>query len=747
MRETVVLFNGNELSLGAFLAIWLLWTAAGSGLSSRYARKSKHPRAAVALVEGASGISLIATVWALRAARAYLQTVPGELLGPVTMALVLLASLSAFCALSGCLFALSAELYRNSIGSSEDMGSSNAYLFETAGAALGGILASILMLPLFGSFQITVFVALLNLCLGLSLIAKRRWELAVLIVATLVVGAGAGVWAAPRMEAATQQGVWPGFRLIESQDSVYGRLTLLSAGGLHSIYENGTILANLPDPAAAEETVHYALLEHSDPRRLLLVGGGMNGSIAEALKHATVQQIDYVELDPALIQMYRRIFPEVSASAFSDQRVRVHETDGRAYLRATKELFDVIILGVPEPESAQLNRFYTEEFFRTARAHLAPGGLFALQLKSSEDTISPERADFLRCIDKTLRQVFPQVAVIPGETVHLFASNQAGALTEDPRKLIARLESRNLQTRYVREYFLPFRMAPDRMAQIHELLQPLPTTPVNRDFHPAAYYFASVLWGSQFKTAYAVLLEAAARIRFSVLIAGACVLAILLVVGWIFLTKRRAREAAAWLVCATGYSAMATQILLLLVFQSLLGYVYRELAMLIGMFMGGMATGTWFGIVHARHGDARRLKRKAMSNQLLLSLCTLLILSLMNLRLFGPNWGAEISRLVFPMLALFCGLPCGYQFSICTAIYERGSQKAGSGSLYAFDLLGGSGGALVLAAFLIPVFGFWKTAWLSMVIGLAASLMVALAKSERLATLNPDAGVPQRPPQ
>jgi pheromone shutdown protein TraB len=34
MRELIVVFNGNEISLGILLATWLFWTAAGSGLSS-----------------------------------------------------------------------------------------------------------------------------------------------------------------------------------------------------------------------------------------------------------------------------------------------------------------------------------------------------------------------------------------------------------------------------------------------------------------------------------------------------------------------------------------------------------------------------------------------------------------------------------------------------------------------------------------------------------------------------------------
>ena len=99
------------------------------------------------------------------------------------------------------------------------------------------------------------------------------------------------------------------------------------------------------------------------------------------------------------------------SSVLSDPRVHVHYADGRYFLRnypkTAGDLFDVIILNVPDPQTAQLNRFYTAEFFRSARDHLATGGLLALQLRSSEDYISPDLAEFLRCIYHTMQTSLP----------------------------------------------------------------------------------------------------------------------------------------------------------------------------------------------------------------------------------------------------------------------------------------------------------------------------------------------------
>ena len=86
-------------------------------------------------------------------------------------------------------------------------------------------------------------------------------------------------------------------------------------------------------------------------------------------------------------------------------------------------------------------------------------------------------------------------------------------------------------------------------------------------------------------------------------------------------------------------------------------------------------------------------------------------------------WTAQF---VFPVLALLCGIPGGYQFPLATEICFRGNRaRTATGRLYALDLLGGSVGALVLSGYLIPVFGFWKSAWLSAVVSLPPALLAA----------------------
>jgi len=727
MRELIVVFNGNEISLGIMLATWLLWTAAGSSLCSALGVGSGKPRQATATLECLLAVSLPATIWAMRAAKSVFTTVPGQLLGPVPMLLTTLVCLGVFCTVSGALFVTAARIVERERRMTARAAAGTAYLLEAAGSVFGGILASIVLLRFLDSFQIAILISLLNLCMAQVLVLHMRGRGVAMLASVAVVAAIPLLMVvAPRLDKSAQTLLWRGFNLVGARDTIYGNLAVTETGTIRSIYSNGVILANVPDPGAAEEAVDYALLEHPAPQRVLLIGGGINGSIAEALKHPSVTRLDYVELDPALIELAHQFFPS-QAAVLSNARVHVHYADGRRYLKNADARFDVIIVDVPDPQTAQLNRFYTAEFFRTVREHLAPGGLLALELRSSEEALSPDLKDFLRCIRHTLETVFPHVAAIPGETIHFFTAIEPGVLTTDPRLLTSRLQERRLNTQYVSQYFIPYRMTPDRMQQVDELLRPLPTTPVNHDFAPVAYSFDVVLWSAQFGHAYSEWFRSvsqfAYRSVFSVLVLVLLIAAVL--VEFVPRSENRARTAAACCTAATGFTLMTLQIFLLLGFESVYGYVYHQLSILIGLSMGGIALGSWLCLRRMPLGRSSSCRAITVTELLLAVSAPALLLAigaLGDLSETAATWAA--AQLAFPALAAISGMLGGYQFVVAAQIFlpEVDTRRA-LGALYAVDLLGGCAGALLLSTWLIPVFGFWKTVGLVAAMNTGAALL------------------------
>jgi spermidine synthase len=764
MRELIVVFYGNEISLGIMLAGWLLWTAIGSSVSGQVSARLRDSRKLMACLETLIAAVFPLTILAVRASRPVLQSVPGEILGPAPMFLTSFVTLSAFCLLSGGLFAAGSKLCADEARTSTASAASSVYLLEAAGSGLGGVLASLVLIRYCTSFEIALFVALLNLLaaawVGVRTPSYRRVLLALILIAALPIPRAARL-----LEAKSLALLWHGFSLVESRNSVYGNLALVATSESRSLFENGLRVLTVPDPSAAEESVHFALLEHTAPRSVLLIGGGINGSLAQALQYSSLERLDYVELDPAILGVAERHFAHAWNRVRSDPRVRIHPMDGRLFLKTSNAKFDVIIINLPDPFTAQLNRFYTQEFFIEAAEKLNPGGVLSFQVTASENYISQELADLLRCLQKTLRAVFPQVVAIPGETVHFLAANQPGSLTLDPSELMTRLRERRIRTQYVREYYIPFRMSPDRMLDLQLQIEPQPATPINRDFTPIAYYFDVVLWSSRFHSHWRELLESLARLRFGA-VAGAVTLGVLglALLSALYERIRVARPAEEMsrhkatlglCVAAMGFTLLGLEVLLLLGFQALYGYVYQQLSILVAVFMVGMAAGAWLALNKVRALPAQcnpvpaSLDPKMSAGtrrawqfeflrlallQLLAALAPLLLYALF-VSLEGVRSLAAlltISQMVFPVLALIVGLMGGYQFPLASRIYFARSDNSNRnpGMLYALDLLGACLGAVALSAYLLPVYGFLRTAMLMAVVNLAPAGLAALAAFE-----------------
>jgi spermidine synthase len=691
----------------------------------------------MAILEGLIAVTFPVTIFLVRSSKELFQPIPGEILGPGPMALTSLVVLSLFCLISGALFAAGSQLYSQEFGTTTVEGTGNVYLWEAVGSGLGGVLAGLVLIRYFTSFETAALLALLNLlaaaCLAVRPELSRRVAVGVLVaVFALLMFPFACSW----LERASLRRLWAGYDLVAARNSIYGNLAVVQTEGSRSLFENGLIAFNAPDPAAAEEAVHFALLEHPSPKSLLLIGGGLNGSLTQALQHPSLERIDYVELDPAVLDLGEKYFQTEWGALGADPRVHIHKADGRLFLKSTESRFDVIIDNLPDPQTAQLNRFYTLEFFREAVRKLTPTGVFSFQLKAAEDYISPELSEFLGCMNRTLREVFPEVSAIPGDTVHFFASSRPGILAANSQELIARLRARNIHTSYVREYYLPYRMMPDRMLDLESQMRRREGTRINCDFAPIAYYFDVALWSTRFNDAYRRTFHSIAQVRFGTLAALVGLILFLLVgfVRWMIGTERRFHASAGFCVVTMGFTQIGLEILFLLAFQAIYGYVYQELAVIVAGFMAGIALGSWWEIgrttgAGAQLANSRSIPRLA-GLQLLAALAPLLMAMLFKglAAIQNPPAVFLVSQILFPILAVLCGLFGGFQFPIASRIFFAGAKrKTGSpGTLYALDLAGASLGALILSAYVIPVFGFMETAWLMALVNLAPAILAGL---------------------
>ena len=724
LRELLVLFCGNELSTGLILASWLLWTASGCWATGLACRRIRPLLGMLRL-----GFLLLAPVFPatlllIRAARAIFSIPLGELIAPGMMFVISLITIAPVCFLSGSLFALGWHVAVCSRGEEREKGSLFIYLAETAGSALGGIVFYFVFMPFFSSFQAGLLLGVLFIVsaglLSWSGISGRTAAFGSLVVLCLV---GFIFRGSEEIDTQSRRLQW-GNSFLDSTETPFHNLAFLKRSEQFSLFANGLLLYAIPDRQSAEQSVQLPLLQHPKPEKILLMGDCSPQLIAEVLKHPGICRVDCVQPDSKLLRFSGKVLDVWYAPLLSDPRVHIVISDANRFMKTAPHDYSVVVLSSGEPVNAEMNRFYTVEFFSGIRGVMEQGGVFSFAVPCAPDIIGPREARLLQCLDRTLREVFGSVLVLPGEDAfRFFASGSPGPITKDPRVLIDRIRSRKLELQYVRDSSLLDSLSPMRLQYVDSVLEKENRVKINRDFEPVCYMYGLSLWGAQLHPALGKCVEwisGEGRNSFVIILLGFSVLAVL---GVRFGTGRGAAVAFNTGIC--GAVSIITELALILLYQIISGAMYEQMALIISLFMSGMAAGSYLG---------RRMSEfsKDALKPLFFIQTGLTVYAGLLFVLFSRFQKLLAERLDFPMvfalfllLALVAGLLGGAQFgaAVCARSDRSGGRGAGAG-LYAADLLGASGGALAGSLFFMPLYGIPGTFLILAAAALAGALML-----------------------
>jgi hypothetical protein len=244
----------------------------------------------------------------------------------------------------------------------------DAYRADVIGA-VGGI--ALFSLFSFAELPPVAWGAVAAAGIGVLLAPRLRWWQAVALVGALALLA---------IESASTFDVW----------SPYYKITAVPEPGAHSLsvsandvpYQTVAPLAVLRR-SAPFYFFPYRHTTRADLADVLIIGAGTGNDVGVALSEGA-RHVTAVELDPELVQLGRRYNPE---HAYQNPRVSVVVEDGRGFLQDTNERFSLILLALPDAMSALggqaapvglANYLLTTDAARAARAHLAPGGVFAM---------------------------------------------------------------------------------------------------------------------------------------------------------------------------------------------------------------------------------------------------------------------------------------------------------------------------------------------------------------------------------
>lgn len=314
------------------------------------------------------------------------------------------------------------DLYR--VGS----GVGITYASNTIGAICGAFLGGFVLLPAIGMQNSIIVGAFLNLIIGwLLLVADPHpgrasrvvvaGAVAILLIALALrlpswdrslLTSGVTVYANRLVTFPTDS-----LRLeeIRGHDLLYYREGLTATVSVHRsrknyvyLKTNGKTDGSHGDALTMLMTGYVPMLFKPEAERVAIIGLG-TAMTAKAVGTFPVKKIDILEIEPAMAEA-AAFFADKNNNILKDARVRLIPSDGRNYMMATPDRYDLIISEPSNPWIAGIASLFTEDFYAVAKNKLRPDGIFAQWIHNY--SMSPD--DF-RMVLRTFGESFPHVSV------------------------------------------------------------------------------------------------------------------------------------------------------------------------------------------------------------------------------------------------------------------------------------------------------------------------------------------------
>ena len=257
------------------------------------------------------------------------------------------------------------------------------------GALLGGLLFAFVALPYLGLTYTPILLGAVNFAVAAALFWQHRDSLkfpktltAGFLIVPALLGALA-VSAEPIVLYGEQQKYVD--KVVYQEQTPYQRIVITQFKNDYWLYLNGNEqFSSYDEHRYHEPLVHPAMLASVAHKNVLILGGGDGLAAREILKYPDVEKITLVDLDPAMTELGKNypVFRQLNQNALSDPRVHIRNEDAYTFLQQIREIFDVIIIDLPDPKTIELARLYTREFYQLAKRQLSKGGIVVTQAGS-----------------------------------------------------------------------------------------------------------------------------------------------------------------------------------------------------------------------------------------------------------------------------------------------------------------------------------------------------------------------------
>lgn len=268
---------------------------------------------------------------------------------------------------------------------------SRVLTFDYIGALVASLLFPILLVPHLGLVRTSLLFGMVNSLVGLwgtyllrPLLKNRETAglrgRACIVTALLV----AAFIKADTITTLAEENLLEG-KIVHAESSPYQRIALTRSRTGFQLYLNGKLQFNSKDEYRYHEAlVHPALSTGASIRHVLVLGGGDGLAVREILKHASVESVTLVDLDPAITRLARQFPPlqELNQSSLSDPRVEIVNVDAFLWVDGEGRKFDAAIIDFPDPSTFSVGKLYTRLFYQRLRNRLLPTAVIGIQCTS-----------------------------------------------------------------------------------------------------------------------------------------------------------------------------------------------------------------------------------------------------------------------------------------------------------------------------------------------------------------------------
>jgi spermidine synthase len=198
-----------------------------------------------------------------------------------------------------------------------------------------------------------------------------------------------------------------------------------------------------------EALVHPAMIAHSDPRTVLLLGGGEGATLREVLKHPMVESVTMIDIDREFVKICRKRLGTWHKGAFKDPRVELIYDNALRYVKNVRKKYDIIISDISDPdEKGPAASAYSKEYYSLLSRRLKPGGKFATHATEvsciSEKNVSAKIYKLLSGIFRAVSVYFEYIPSYGALWAFAFCSMRPEHHMVTPEQVNVRLKKRSI---------------------------------------------------------------------------------------------------------------------------------------------------------------------------------------------------------------------------------------------------------------------------------------------------------------